>query len=130
MKVNHILLTAYVTGMFLSSIIPMDNPHESGNFLTEINPSLQNFLHLPMFVGFAFLLDRSIREVISRWAIRGLTVLAISSFMSLFLEAIQTGVPGRYASWLDMALNLAGTFLGILILSCFGRNQRVAEVTG
>lgn len=107
-----LILTLYTLAMLATSLVPMDSSSSSSSFVSSLNPSLQNFLHIPMFTGFVLLLfvlgrqkDRSLACMF------GLIVLAMG--YGAVLELIQIAVPGRFASLTDMTLNWVGLGIGV-----------------
>ena len=102
--------------MLLTSLIPMDVSKGAPAFWARMDPSLQNLLHVPMFMLFVFLCSQSLEEVITGWKRRMGIVLAVAALVGVSMEGMQILVPGRYPSWGDMMLNLLGSILGLLLL--------------
>ncbi len=99
--------------IFIESSMPMGGGPNDIAFLTSLNPTLQNLLHIPLYGALAFLWNRSFQK--SHFS-NGKMVL-----MTLFLtisygcldELHQTFVSGRYGGLLDIYLDVFGAFLGI-----------------
>jgi glycopeptide antibiotics resistance protein len=102
--------------MFLSSLIPMDYNPNHPSFWSRFDPSLQNVLHIPMFMGFAYLFNRMLIDCVSAKGKKLGLILGISVLLSFTLEGLQFFVPGRYPGWGDIALNLLGAVAGLLIV--------------
>ncbi|OHB32292.1 MAG: hypothetical protein A2X84_05920 [Desulfuromonadaceae bacterium GWC2_58_13] len=101
-------------GIFLLSSIPGQVDDGLLKILTDLDPKLQNLLHIPLFGLLQFLWLRSF-EKIGRtgpaiWAI----CAGITLGYGMLDEFHQLFVPGRYASLLDMLLNGVGAVLGTL----------------
>lgn len=109
-------LPVILMGMiFLLSSIPGDVEGGVLKVITTLEPSLQNLLHIPLFGLLQFLWLRG-------FASRGTTgaaAIAASFCITLSYGALdelhQYFVPGRYASLLDLGLNLLGVVLGTLV---------------
>jgi VanZ family protein len=106
----------YTACMLMTSLIPMDLGHKNPTFWSRLDPSFQNLLHIPMFMGFAYLLYRVLENTSLKKTGKTSVVMIISVFMSILLEGLQIFIPGRFPGWSDMALNLLGTALGIMFL--------------
>jgi len=95
--------------LFFLSSLPGKGPSE--NVLSGIPSLLQNLLHLPAYgvlaiLGVAALKAYRIQEESAFWYSGGFALLYGS-----VLELYQAFVPGRYPSWMDLALNLSGIIL-------------------
>jgi len=71
------------------------------------------------YAPLGFLLALSPQHTRWPWA-RTLLPLTIGFLLSATLEALQTFLPGRVASGLDLMLNAAGTLLGVAVALFFG----------
>lgn len=108
--------------IFIESSIPMNGGPNDVTFLTSLNPTFQNLLHIPLYGALAFLWNRSFHK---NHISNGKMVL-----MSLFLtisygcldELHQTFVPGRYGGLLDIFLNISGAFLGVFVFYLFRKS--------
>mgnify|MGYP006289064273 len=108
-----LIFIIYTLAMLATSLIPMGSSSSGPAFLTDMNPGLQNVLHIPMFAGFVlllFLLGHTGRAV-AGWKRLWLVLLAIA--YGIGLELLQIAVPGRYASFLDIILNSVGVGIGL-----------------
>ena len=114
---------AYMAGIYVLSSIPGNQADtEIGRVFMWVQPNVQNLLHVPLFGGLALCWYWSL----AGYAIRPrlITSLAIATLCAVFDEWHQMGVPGRYASWTDLLLNLLGIGLaaaGIL----YARRRRL-----
>lgn len=100
--------------IFIESSIPMDGGPDDILFLTNLNPQIQNLLHIPLYGVLAFLwmgyFSRTAGE-------RQMVVFSL--FLTIFYgcldELHQTFVPGRYGGLLDIYLDSIGAVLGVII---------------
>lgn len=113
----------YTACMLMTSLIPMDNTKDSLSFWASMNPTLQNFLHVPMFMVFIYLCSKALEEVVRKMARRVWIVLGVALFLSIFMEGIQLVIPGRYPSWSDIMLNFIGAVSGVLFLLKIMQNR-------
>ena len=100
--------------IFILSSIPGKIDHRTLQFLTELDPQLQNLLHIPIFGLLQWLWLRAFAKA---GKIGGRAVLGcagIAGAYGLFDEFHQLFVPGRYASLTDILLNLVGVAAGTL----------------
>lgn len=100
--------------MILSSVLPMSDIPGEQRVWSMLAPSIQNLLHVPMFIGFAYLLNRVLSELPFKIATQLGVVIGGSFIMGIFLEAIQIFIPGRYPGGIDIILNLLGAAIGII----------------
>jgi VanZ family protein len=101
--------------IFVLSGIPGDAGLDGFNLVTGIDPALQNTLHVPLYATLQILWLRALTRF--GWTIKK-TVLAglLLAFGYSILDEIHQGfVPGRYASIMDVGLNLMGCLLGSMI---------------
>ena len=111
---------AYALGLLLGSLIPMAGDSAGPRILIDLNPGVQNLLHIPAFMGL-FVLGASAFQGMrksKRYVFLGLAVV----IYGIFLESVQVFVPGRYVSLLDVLLNSSGVILGA-ILVCYVRKR-------
>lgn len=100
----------------LLSSIP-GSPEEGGlKFLANIDPNLQNLLHIPLFGLLQFLWLKAFAKhgIPGRKII--VTCLAISLSFGCLDELHQMFVPGRYASLMDIFLNFTGIAVSTLVV--------------
>ena len=106
----HILLPlGYMTVLFLLSSIPGDTPDNPvGKLFQWISPGWQNLLHIPLYAGLA----ASWLWALARYPLghrhRLGTSLVLTMLWAIVDETYQMGVPGRYGSLTDLALNMLG----------------------
>ena len=110
------LSVCYATGIYwLSSISGNIDPEEAGiHWLISWTPAtLQNLLHIPLFGILAWLWYRTLDAWnIQHGAALTTTFIAAVAF-GIYDEWHQLHVPGRYASFTDIALNCAGIILAL-----------------
>jgi VanZ family protein len=75
-----------------------------------------------MFMVFVLLFHQSFPHAAGRMATTALMSGLVLAF-GVFMESIQAAIPGRYASWGDMALNFLGIFLGMVIVFRLSRRK-------
>ena len=106
----------YMAGIFcLSSISDQGAANDKLNPLGWISPNVQNFLHLPVYGGLAFLWFWALRHWLAESGYRYLLALTLTLGFGLLDEWHQTFVPGRFGSLTDAGLNLIGAVVGLLI---------------
>ena len=109
------ILVAYMVLVLMTSLIPMDRDIEGLRFIIQLKPAIQNLLHIPMFAVLAILS----LQVLDGFNVSGfwkfLIVACSAAAFGTINELVQLWVPGRYAGFLDMGLNVVGVLLGILI---------------
>jgi VanZ family protein len=100
--------------IFIISSIPMDGGDDNIAFLTDLDPGLQNFLHIPLYGLLAFLWMQFLAGTSRRpffWAL--VFSLAVTIGYGCLDEIHQSFVPGRYGGLLDILLNSVGAVAGI-----------------
>ncbi len=99
--------------IFFLSSIPMDGGSDNIAFLTNLNPGLQNFLHIPLFGFLSFLWMNYF--VSRKWRLNRAILLAIIITIGFGCldEIHQSFVPGRYGGLMDIILNSVGAILGV-----------------
>jgi len=105
--------------IFLLSSIPMDGGPDNIAFLTNLDPGLQNLLHIPLYGTLAFLwLYAFVSSGFSPGKAIVLSILITIGYGCMD-EFYQSFVPGRYGGILDILLNsigaAAGLFLGAVL---------------
>jgi hypothetical protein len=111
---------AYMSGIYWLSSIPGEadpqNPLLSGIMLWS-PPAVQNLAHIPVFGLLALLWYRSLNA----WIVKGRrlsgSALLLASGFGIFDEWHQLHVPGRYASFTDISLNVLSAAIAIWLLS-------------
>ena len=109
------LVLTYMFLLLASSIIPMDRDIKGLQFIIDLKPTVQNLLHIPMYIVLAILF----LQIMQNFQIEGwkgnILVFLGSGFFGIINEIIQIVVPGRYGGLTDIGLNLIGAMVGILL---------------
>jgi len=109
--------------IFILSSIPGEIESNTLKFLMDLDPTLQNLLHIPLFCLLAYLWFIPL----SMLQISKLTVTIIGTLITIFYgcfdEFHQTFVPGRYGSLTDILLDCTGATLSLLIY--YLKHQRI-----
>jgi len=104
-----------------SSLIPMDRDIRGLQFVIDLKPTLQNLLHIPVYIVLAILFLQILQNYqIQSWKGNILVFLG-AGFFGIINEIIQIVVPGRYVGLTDIGLNLIGAAAGILIYNLVGK---------
>ncbi|MHC4271740.1 MAG: VanZ family protein [Planctomycetota bacterium] len=109
--------------IFISSSIPMPEDMGQLRFLTELNPKIQNLLHIPLFGLLAYLWLNSLMAAgypILNAIILSLTITILFGCVD---EIYQTLIPGRYGSLTDLAFNFIGIILGTIVFYLLRSNK-------
>jgi hypothetical protein len=100
----------YMSLIWVLSSIPGGSVHVSGaEWLTD--PTIQNFLHIPLFGGLAYVWLKSLLKLQTSTPL--LLAAAIAVAYGIIDEWHQSFVPGRYASAVDVALDSVGIALAL-----------------
>jgi hypothetical protein len=111
------LTTIYMLLLLAASAIPMDREIQGLQFIIDLKPTIQNLLHIPMYLVLAiFFLQISQNYQIKGWRRNALVLLSVG-LIGILSEIIQIAVPGRYGGLSDIGLNFIGAIAGILIYS-------------
>ncbi len=111
-----VLLVAFYMLMILAtSLIPMDREIDGLNFIINIKPGTQNFLHIPVYALLAILWHRLFYQYQTDRFKSLYLALIIAIGFGIINEWIQFFIPGRYLSLADMVFNTIGVICGILI---------------
>ena len=110
-----VLIFAYMAALALVSVIPMDPGAAHIRFLVNMNPALQNVLHLPAYAALTILWMQVLTQRGRHGLSRLCTALLLGAGFGLANEAMQILIPGRYPSLMDTLANLAGSGLGVLV---------------
>ncbi|MCP4672195.1 MAG: hypothetical protein GY857_12915 [Desulfobacula sp.] len=100
--------------IFIESSIPMDGGPDNIAFLTNLDPKIQNMLHIPLYGVLTFLwlqffcASGKITKQVLFYS------LIITIFYGCLDEVHQTFVRGRYGGLLDIYLNIVGAILGTI----------------
>ena len=109
--------------IFVLSSISGRLESEGLKFLTDIDPQLQNMLHVPLFGTLQILWLKALtKRGLSGWK-NIVACLAISLAYGCFDELHQMFVPGRYASLIDLLLNFTGIVIGTLVFMLWFANN-------
>jgi VanZ family protein len=108
--------------IFIESSIPMDGGSHNITFLTELDPGLQNFLHIPLYGLLAFLWMRALAVIGIQPFASLIIALMISILFGCLDEFHQSFVPGRFGGLIDIYLNCIGSLLGVFIFKYFYSN--------
>lgn len=104
-----------MAAIYVLSSIPGKGGDKAARFMADIDPQLQNLLHLPLFALLQYLWLRALAARGVRWAGLFAGSLLITLGYGVFDELHQYFVPGRYASLTDLLLNLTGALIGVLV---------------
>ena len=101
----------------------MDRQIRGLQFIIDLRPTIQNFLHVPMyFVLAVFLLQILPKSRLGTWK-RNFLLLLLTAFFGILNEIIQTAIPGRYGGVTDILLNFAGATAGIVFFSLVEKSK-------
>lgn len=101
--------------IFVESSIPMDGGPNDIKFLTDLNPNLQNLLHIPLYACLSFLWLRAFSRLRVNVAKGVVLALFVTILYGCLDEVHQTFVPGRYGGLIDIYLNTVGAVMGIAL---------------
>jgi len=118
--INLLLTLGYMSAIYWLSSIPgetdPENPLLSGIILWT-PPAIQNLAHIPLFGILALLWYRSLSTWIGKGPLLSGSAFLLASGFGILDEWHQLYVPGRYASFTDIALNILGAAFAIWLLS-------------
>ena len=113
----HLALTVcYTAGIYWLSSIPGNlDPEEAGIYgiISWTPPVLQNLLHIPLFGILAWLWYHTLDAWKMRHGAALTTTFTLAVAFGVFDEWHQLHIPGRYASFTDIALNCTGVILAL-----------------
>ncbi|GAB6162459.1 hypothetical protein JCM12298_16180 [Desulfothermus naphthae] len=92
-------------------------------FFMDIKPSVQNFLHIPMFIFWVIFLNNPRFNIKTLLINEKRKILFFGFLFGVLLEVIQIPVPGRYGSLEDILFNLLGVTIGCVWLFKFFDNK-------
>jgi VanZ family protein len=118
-KLRLLLPLAYMTAIFaLSSIPDTETPANAlESALRWASPELQNLLHIPLFGGLAWCWHWGLQPWLRSKSWRLCAALAVTLAYSVLDEVHQLGVPGRFGSLTDVALNAIGAVLALAVVA-------------
>lgn len=133
MKSEHLKLLAPLGYMLviygLSSIPGAEAPETALQTAFQwVPPSLQNFLHIPLYAGLCYAWLWALGNMSLPFAQCCWAAALISIAYGGFDEWHQMSVPGRYASWTDLALNAIGVVV-LLFVQNLLKTPRRKKVT-
>lgn len=100
--------------IFIESSIPMDGGSGNIQMLTDLDPSIQNILHIPLYAALAMLWLHYFKRCSFSSKKMFVSAMVISILYGCMDEVHQTFVPGRYGGLLDIYLDILGALLGSL----------------
>jgi hypothetical protein len=116
-KKTHVALPVLImAGLYwLSSLpgTPLPDDPELYILFYWISPSLQNALHVPAYAALAWAWHWALGAWLRSSRAPVIGACAISLAYALFDEWHQSFVPGRYGSFTDVILDIAGAVLGV-----------------
>ncbi len=98
-----------MVGLFVLSSIP-DNG-DGGFILGFVTPKIHNFLHIPVYGLLGLLWIFTLRAYGSSDHRSILLAILLSAAYGGIMEILQFWIPGRFASPMDMVLNVTGILL-------------------
>lgn len=99
----------------------MDGSPDNIAFLTNLDPTLQNLLHIPLYGTLAFLWLKSF-STSGRTPLRAVIfALIITIGFGCLDEFHQSFVRGRYGGLMDIYLNIIGAIIGVAAFKFRGR---------
>lgn len=107
---------AVMAGLYAVSSIPGEPPADPGlidQAFSWFSPTVHNLLHVPAYALLAWTLFHCFHPRLAR-RIAFPLVIAIAGGYGAALELHQAGIPGRYPSLTDAALNCTGAVLGFV----------------
>jgi VanZ family protein len=109
---------------WLSSLPGTPLPDDPGLYALVywVSPSLQNALHVPAYAVLAAAWYWALGIWLRASGARALAAATVASVYGVFDEWHQSFVPGRYASLMDIALNVTGVVLGIWLAARVSRS--------
>ena len=109
--------------IFILSSVPGHLDDQRLRFLTDLDPQLQNLLHIPLFGILQVLWLRTFAKLGKFGWKSTVACLVISLGYGCLDEFHQMLVPGRYASLMDIALNFTGVVIGTLLFFLWQKNS-------
>jgi VanZ family protein len=116
--------------IFIESSIPMDGGPDNIAFLTNLDPGLQNLLHIPLYGTLAVLWLRWFCGSGSGKITRKMVVysLMITICYGCLDEVHQFFVRGRYGELLDVYLNIFGAVAGTIFFGYLKKRKELRNV--
>jgi VanZ family protein len=116
---------AVMAGLYAVSSIPGEpqaDPTLVDQAFSWFSPTVHNLLHVPSYALLAWTLFHALPPRLPA-RIAFLLVVAIAGGYGAALELHQAGIPGRYASLTDVALNCTGAVLGFALAARFAARR-------
>lgn len=125
MNRNIIWPVSFMIVIFILSSIPMDGGLDNITFLTDLDSTLQNLLHIPLY-GFLSLLWMNFFVAAGRpWGRAVILTIAITIGFGCLDEFHQSFVPGRYGGLMDILLDSVGAVAGIIFFGMVNKPRGV-----
>jgi VanZ family protein len=118
MKYGKLKLAATIVFMiviFFSSMIALDGSARGFEFFGNISAVVKSLLHIPLFLVFTVVLLRVFRHYEYQKAVQIASALILANYVGVLNEWLQSTVPYRYFSWLDIGYNLIGSLVGVYV---------------
>lgn len=112
-----VITLCFMALLLVASVIPGQAQPGDSVFVWIVAKTptlLQKSLHLLFYGALAFLLSWSFEPMQSNFQ-RLLAALVVTVCFGALMEWLQTSVPGRYGTILDVALNAAGALIGLVV---------------
>jgi VanZ family protein len=105
-----------MAALLLLSSIPGDASQDNlvGMIFEWVTPGWQNLLHIPLYAGLAASWLWALAQYPRRLRHPLTTSLMLTLLWGIVDETYQLGVPGRYGSLTDLALNMLGASCAIV----------------
>lgn len=124
-----LLPLAYTAAIFVLSSIPdTETPANAlESALRWASPELQNLLHIPLFGGLAWCWHWGLQSWVKpeRWRLGAALTLTLA--YAVLDEIHQLGVPGRFGSLTDVALNAVGAVVALAVMAARQRGREYAS---
>ena len=117
------LLALYSLLVMAGSLIPMDRDIRGLQFIIDLKPAFQNFLHVPVFAILAILCLQVLRAYEMGRRKTLVIVLLCSLTLGVVNELVQLAVPGRYPSLMDIVFNTVGIICGMWLYFFLDKRQ-------
>ena len=127
-RLNPVFFLVFTVCLLLASLWPMQPDSPGASLVYTIDPGLQNFLHLPVFLVFAWLFMDFLQHFTLAARTRTALFALLGPGVCFTLEWLQLYIPGRYFGLTDILFNCSGLALGFvlyqLMMRRFFRGQR------
>jgi glycopeptide antibiotics resistance protein len=122
-KLKTLFTIAFMLAIFLSSLIALDGTARGFEFFENISPAVKSLLHIPLFFVFTLVLLRVFNHYESQRAVQIASALILANYVGLLNEWLQSTIPYRHFSWLDVLYNLAGSLIAVYVHSVFANRS-------